>query len=702
MKKFILFLFVFMLAALKADAQLFTAEELEVLKLQDERTAGQNNELQTYLNSFNNAVVIRTLIAMGNIGDTKFVIPITEKLLSANNPEIRTAAAFALGLIPCDDSRNGLLEAMKSETEQEVLAQVVKSLGSIGNEDDLAALCGIYPVTGKVSSAYAYSLARFARRNIKNSASVEKIKSLLKTNDAETIRMCAHAFLYTRNRDLLLGAKDELLKLTKSSDADTRSRAFTSFGNTADKTDVNYLMNSYDKEDVWQVKLNIINSFAAIFRNDNSLSSNRELAYFLIDKGEGEDAYLSTAALSGLAYIFGGTTDATLKAEMKPRLQWFLIKGKAVDLASIGEAVKTIGAIYKDEARDELLSLYAQTEGFYLKPYIIQACGYFNDAGVYKDLRKLITADVQNYVNEKKITEGDMIAGKELIPIYRAFVETLDALKGRADDADKETMRLIFIEFAGSKDPSIVDVCINALNQPMYESKKGELKISLCIDYQSLEYPKDKETMKLFIREFATLNAENCVPLLEGNLAIDDYEICRESADALMTITKKAYTFNAKRKSFFDADKLNELYKKQTAIIHTSRGDIVLKLFPYNSPLTVLNFVSLAEKGFFNNTMFHRVVPGFVIQGGDPLNNGWGGPEYSIRSEFIPMSFERGVLGMASEGKDTEGSQFFIMHAPFYHLDNLYTIFGEVTSGMDVVDKIYTDDFVKSVNILMQ
>lgn len=137
-----------------------------------------------------------------------------------------------------------------------------------------------------------------------------------------------------------------------------------------------------------------------------------------------------------------------------------------------------------------------------------------------------------------------------MIPIYRAFVETLDALKGRADDADKETMRLIFIEFAGSKDPSIVDVCINALNQPMYESKKGELKISLCIDYQSLEYPKDKETMKLFIREFATLNAENCVPLLEGNLAIDDYEICRESADALMTITKKAYTLTLSERVF--------------------------------------------------------------------------------------------------------------------------------------------------------
>ncbi|MCE1164075.1 MAG: peptidylprolyl isomerase [Bacteroidetes bacterium] len=133
--------------------------------------------------------------------------------------------------------------------------------------------------------------------------------------------------------------------------------------------------------------------------------------------------------------------------------------------------------------------------------------------------------------------------------------------------------------------------------------------------------------------------------------------------------------------------------------MHTSRGDIKIKFYPYYAPFTVLNFIALAEKGFYNNTTFHRVVPGFVIQGGDPLNSGWGGPEYTIRSEFIPLSFERGALGMASDGKDTEGSQFFIMHSPYYHLDNSYTVFGEVVSGMDIVDKIYLDDYVQSIEI---
>ncbi|MDD5361294.1 MAG: peptidylprolyl isomerase [Ignavibacteria bacterium] len=139
--------------------------------------------------------------------------------------------------------------------------------------------------------------------------------------------------------------------------------------------------------------------------------------------------------------------------------------------------------------------------------------------------------------------------------------------------------------------------------------------------------------------------------------------------------------------------------KKQFATLKTTRGDIKIKLYPYLSPFTVLNFVKLAEKGFYNGTTFHRVIPNFVIQGGDPLNSGWGGPEYTIRSEFIPASFERGIVGMASDGKDTEGSQFFVMHSAFYHLDNAYTIFGEVVSGMENVDKIYLDDVLESVVI---
>src|SRR5690606_34961517 len=101
---------------------------------------------------------------------------------------------------------------------------------------------------------------------------------------------------------------------------------------------------------------------------------------------------------------------------------------------------------------------------------------------------------------------------------------------------------------------------------------------------------------------------------------------------------------------------------------------------------------------YYDGTIFHRVVPNFVIQGGDPTGTGFGGPGNSIRSEISPFRFDKYIVGMASSGKDTEGSQFFITHSPQPHLDGKYTIFGSVTSGMDVVDKIQIGDYIETIS----
>jgi cyclophilin family peptidyl-prolyl cis-trans isomerase len=135
--------------------------------------------------------------------------------------------------------------------------------------------------------------------------------------------------------------------------------------------------------------------------------------------------------------------------------------------------------------------------------------------------------------------------------------------------------------------------------------------------------------------------------------------------------------------------------------METVRGDIVLELDRSLAPFTVMSFLKLATgRGFYHGQTFHRVVPNFVIQGGDPRGDGWGGPEYTLRSEFSSGTFATGTLGMASSGKDTEGSQFFITQSPQPHLDGRYTIFGRVLSGMDVVDKIQVDDHIYGVTII--
>lgn len=129
--------------------------------------------------------------------------------------------------------------------------------------------------------------------------------------------------------------------------------------------------------------------------------------------------------------------------------------------------------------------------------------------------------------------------------------------------------------------------------------------------------------------------------------------------------------------------------KTYTAILHTDKGDITVALHVTDTPVTVNNFVYLANKGFYNNTIFHRVIKGFMIQGGDPRGTGSGGPGYRFDDEPFSGEYKRGTMAMANAGPNTNGSQFFIMHAD-YDLPKNYVIFGNVTDGMSVVDEIAT------------
>ena len=129
--------------------------------------------------------------------------------------------------------------------------------------------------------------------------------------------------------------------------------------------------------------------------------------------------------------------------------------------------------------------------------------------------------------------------------------------------------------------------------------------------------------------------------------------------------------------------------KKYTATIETSAGTMTAEFFPKDAPNTVNNFVFLAREGYYEDVIFHRVIPGFMIQGGDPTGSGSGGPGYKFKDEPVSKKYTRGILAMANAGKDTNGSQFFIMHAD-YGLPPSYTIFGQLTSGEDVLDAIAT------------
>jgi len=137
-------------------------------------------------------------------------------------------------------------------------------------------------------------------------------------------------------------------------------------------------------------------------------------------------------------------------------------------------------------------------------------------------------------------------------------------------------------------------------------------------------------------------------------------------------------------------------------VMTTSKGEIHATLFASKAPMTVANFLNLAKHGYYNGLTFHRVIPDFMIQGGDPTGTGMGGPGYKFADEFSPtLKHDRpGIFSMANSGPGTNGSQFFVTHIATPWLDNKHTVFGEVTQGQDVVNAIKQGDKITSIKIL--
>ena len=137
------------------------------------------------------------------------------------------------------------------------------------------------------------------------------------------------------------------------------------------------------------------------------------------------------------------------------------------------------------------------------------------------------------------------------------------------------------------------------------------------------------------------------------------------------------------------------------AAVKTTKGDLIIDLFPRHAPITVNNFIFLARSGYYDGVSFHRVLSDFVIQGGDPTGSGAGGPGYKFEDEVAdnPLIHETGSMSMANAGPNSNGSQFFITHSPQPHLDGKHTVFGKVVEGQDVVDAIRQGDKMISVSI---
>ena len=699
-------------------SQILSNDEKEILTLQDSRSLGENDALLNYLESSDDKIVLKALNALANIADTAGVYktsPFLQKLYDGKNTSgLINEYAFYLGQTLCEQSREKL--SLMNYTENDNLNQsypeIINSLGKTGNEEDMNYLINIISnkkfdeeLGKKVYRALAMSIAGFALRKIKNEKSVDALKQMANIEDSIVQRNIAFAFWRTGDKKLLDTAKQEIYTLAESNDAQTRMWAFNAMGKLQDKLLLMYMLESYRSEEDWRVKVNMLNSLKN-FKPD-SLSDMTKQIYSVVSSAIGFDnEHLSLTALNLLGYFFSDINKTknenagALKDELKKEFTYALDSVNDIVWRQKSEIANSMSLIFRVESKDNLIRAFKKSRDYDVKSGIVKAFGNFNDGMVYKDVRKMISEDVQKYNELNPNTTGDMIGSKDLAKLYRAFVEMLSELDDKVGDEDRNIMRLIFTEFAGSKDPLITDISLTALKDTLYYKNREESASVMLFDYNELEYPKDLDVILISIDAMNVLHNDNTIKVLENNLNSENYEIAKSSAAVLENITGKKYSYTAKPVYDFDWAYIESLDRKKNVIIKTNKGDITIELLPDVAPFTVMNFLKLAEKNYYDSTIFHRVVSNFVIQGGDPTGTGFGGPGYSIRSELSPLTYETGMVGMASSGKDTEGSQFFITHSATPHLDGKYTIFGKVTDGQDVVDKIMIGDYIEDIKIL--
>jgi cyclophilin family peptidyl-prolyl cis-trans isomerase len=296
----------------------------------------------------------------------------------------------------------------------------------------------------------------------------------------------------------------------------------------------------------------------------------------------------------------------------------------------------------------------------------------------------------------------------------------LPRLTSMLNDADQRTLPLVLGALVTLKAPTAPQVLLDKLNadDPVVRAAAatglGVLKppagaAALADAYKLWERDATYTARAAALAALAKYGAATATPVLRSAFADKDWAV-RVRAAMLLKELDPAAAADAEQQirpapttlppETYEAARLVEPSVSTQMYIDTDRGSIQVELAVVDAPLTVESFITLARRGYFNGLAIHRVVPDFVVQDGDSRGDGEGGPGYTIRDELNDRPYLRGTVGMALDPwPDTGGSQWFITHSPQPHLDARYTVFGRVTSGMEIVDQIQQGDVVRSVRV---
>ncbi len=651
MRKFSLLVFIMILAALSALTQTRSSsiyerllerksgrDSLKLLALWEDGRVTGKGRLFSYLKSSDPLIRLRAVEVIGRIQNSSNEHYLV-KMLKDPDGRVVEEAIFALGQFGDSSVVGALLQLRKKGSVRRTM-RIAEALGKIGGSEAVDALkIMLQDFQSGIRRSAALALARTS-----DPAAVSSLLIAIHDQDPRVVYKVIYALEKIKS-DRVINA---VLPFLKHRDSTVRAFAARALGKQKAGSAVNDLR-ALLKDDDLRVVVNAARALGEL-RDGKAAKSLGKLAT------EHASFHARREAAAALGKIKSRSAEE------------FLIKALSDESPGVRtQAISSLAVILKKDAQMYLLMSLEDGD----RAVRAAAMEGFGAAGIGKKRPFLMD-----------------IARSNKDPLMQAA-----AVRGLAVFNDTG-MGGFFANIASSADWVVAVEAVEAIGT--IESKQS---IPQLIEIYRKRSSRNEGNIRLAVlnvlKKFQAVQAEklalNALEDSDKRIRVRAAELLSEIGVKDITLKPDAYYYE---RDFNPSRKLDlELpLGKKYAVIHTARGDIELELFGDDAIQTVANFIKLSGSFYKAGHNFHRVVPNFVIQGGCPRGDGWGDAGYYIRSEFNRHTYERGYVGIAHDGKDTGGSQFFITLSSQRHLDGRYTIFGRVTKGMDVVDKIDQGD----------
>lgn len=570
--------------------------------------------------------------------------------------EVRRAVAFALGEIASPAGVDTLVTLAHDQAHADVAAEAVEGLAKMAKQIPFERY---RPLTEDGRAGVRSRALRFLFRFGTDEA-MSVAAGALDATDVNVRREAAYAL----SRSAHAPARAAVELLLTDADVLTRSFAARALGLIGDPQSFAPLMQHTTDVHPW-VRTNVIRSLTQIAEKNAGTIGARSVGEDLlrvIALVEDADPGVRAVAIE----LLGAYAPDSPRA--RERLREIATSGAAVEreIAS--------GILAKRAEGGDGLDALVSTDQPWVKLRVIEATAT-TAAGL--TLRERLSGDESAMVRAAIVNAVPSAAADAELALVRKALEDPDVVV-RSAAIEK------FAAAAGVPLEEKVRV-LSAVEQAAHSDPMNDARIAAITALSELDYP-EREAF------------------LRASLKDGDPMVRRYASDFIVEKLKKArpqYTPLPVDRPAAEYEAIARWSQEHhTALLRTARGVIEMSLLTHDAPMTTWNFATLAKRGYFDGTTFMRVVPNFVVQGGDPRNDQSGGPGYSIRDEINLQKYTRGAVGMALSGPDTGGSQFFVTHSPQPHLDGTYTIFGRVTGGMsEVVDQIERGDKVEKIEI---